>query len=108
MPGPAELELERRLQIQPGQSVAVVNAAPESRLNLLSTAGSNPDQADVVIGFAVRGSDLRRDWLTRASRQYGVEVVEDVSVTDTWSALRLRPVKDDYQPDTSTTNENSK
>ena len=92
-------ELEQKLQIKPGQSVAVVNAPPESRLRLLRTAGSNPDQADVVIGFAVRpadltwlrpvyaaacagrlawviypnpgqpGIDLHRDWLIRALRR---------------------------------------
>jgi len=125
-------ELEQKLQIKPGQSVAVVNAPPESRLRLLSTAGSNPDQADVVIGFAVRpadlawlrsvyvaaragrlawviypnpgqpGIDLRRDWLLRALRQHGVEAVQDVSINRTWSALRLRPATDDHQPDTCT------
>jgi hypothetical protein len=106
-----ELELEQRLQIKPGQSVAVVNAPPESRLSLLTTGGSNPDRADVVIGLAVRpadlawlrsvyaaaragrlawvsypksgrpGTDLRRDWLARALRHHGVEAVQDVSIT---------------------------
>jgi hypothetical protein len=136
--GPGELELEQRLQIKPGQSVAVVNAPPESGLRLLATGGSKPDQADVVIGFAARpvdlawlrsvyaaaragrlarvsypkpgqpGTDLRRDWLVRALRQYGVEAVQDVSINDTWSALRLRAAKDDHQPDTSTANKDSK
>jgi len=131
-------ELEQKLQIKPGQSVAVVNAPPESALSLLRTAGSNPDQADVVIGLAVRpvdltwlrsvyaaagagrlawvsypkpgqpGTDLRRDWLVRALRQYGVEAVQDVSINGTWSALRLRPDTDEHQPDTSTTNKDSK
>jgi hypothetical protein len=130
-------ELEQRLQIKPGQSVAVVNAPPESRLSLLKIAGSNPDQADVVIGFAVRpadlawlrpvyaaahagrlawvsypkpgqpGTDLRRDWLIRALRQYGVDAVQDVSITDSWSALRLGPAKDDHPPDTATANTES-
>ena len=138
MLGPGELELEQKLQIKHGQSVAVVNAPPESRLCLLRTAGSNPDQADVVIGFAVRpadlawlrpvyaaardgrlawvsypkpgqpGTDLRRDWLVRALRQYGVEAVQDLSINGTWSALRLGPAKDDHQPDTSTANKDSK
>ncbi|MBV8347449.1 MAG: hypothetical protein JOZ49_07935, partial [Mycolicibacterium sp.] len=111
-------ELERKLQIKPGQSVAVVNAPPESGLRLLMTGGSKPGQADVVIGFGVRpadlawlrsvyaaaragrlawisypspgqpGIDLRRDWLVRALRQYGVEAVQDVSINGTWSALR--------------------
>jgi len=109
-------ELEQKLQIERGQSVAVVNAPPESRLRLLSSA--NADQADVVVGFAVRsadlawlrsvyaaarggrlawviypspgrpGIDLRRDWLIRAlRRQYGVEAVQDVKINRTWSAL---------------------
>ncbi len=136
MLGPGELE--RKLQIKPGQSVAVVNAPPESRLSLLTSGGPNPDQADVVIGFAARpvdlawlrslyaaaragrlawvsypkpgqpGTDLRRDWLVRALRQYGVQAAQDVSINDTWSALRLRPAKDDHQPDTSTANQDSK
>ena len=136
MLGPGELEQE--LQIKPGQSVAVVNAPPESGLRLLTTGGPDPDQADVVIGFAVRpvdlaslrpvysaaragrlawviypeagqpGTDLRRDWLIRALRQYSVEAVQDVSINDTWSALRLRPAKDDHPPDISTANQGSK
>ena len=135
MLGPGELE--QRLQIKPGQSVAVVNVPPQSRLRLLRTAGSNPDQADVVIGFAVRpadlawlrsvyaaaragrlawviypnpgqpGTDLRRDWLIRALRQYGVEAVRDVSINLTWSALRLRSVTDDHHRDSFTANKGS-
>ena len=129
---PGVRELEQKLQIERGQSVAVVNAPPESRLRLLSTAGSNPDQADVVIGFAVRpadlawlrsvyvaaragrlawviypnpgqpGIDLRRDWLVRALRQHGVEAVQDVSINRTWSALWLHPAVGDHQLDTCT------
>lgn len=130
-------ELEQKLQIKPGQSVAVVNAPPESRLRLLTTGGPNPDQADAVIGCAVRpvdlawlrsaysaaragrlawvsypnpgvpGTDLRRDWLVRALRQYGVEAVQDVWIDGSWSALRLRPAKDDH-PGSSTANTDSK
>ena len=129
---PGARVLEQQLQIEPGQSVAVVNVPPESRLRLLRTAGSNPDRADVVIGFAPRptdlawlrsvyaaaragrlawliypspgqpGTDLRRDWLIRALRQYGVEAVQDVSINRTWSAMQLRRAKDDHQPDSST------
>ena len=130
-------ELEEKLQIKPGQSVTVVNVPPESRLRLLRTAGSNPDQADVVVGFAFRpadlawlrsvyaatragrlawviyprpgqpGTDLRRDWLVRALRQYGVEAVQDVSINRTCSALQLGPAKDDHPPDTATANKDS-
>ena len=138
MLGPGELELEQKLQIKPGQSLAVVNAPPESGLRLRTAGGPNPDQADVVIGFAVRpadlawlrsvyaaaragrlawvsypkpaqpGTDLRRDWLVRALRQYDVEAVQDLSINGTWSALRLRPAKADHQPDTSRANKDSK
>ena len=115
----------------------MVNAPPESGLRLLTTGGPNPDQADVVIGFAVRpadltwlrsvyaaaragrlawvsypqpgqpGTDLRRDWLIRALRRYGVEAVGDVSINNTWSALRLRPAEDDHPPDASAANKDS-
>jgi hypothetical protein len=44
-------------------------------------------------------TDLHRDWRARAVRQYGVEVVKDVSVNGAWSALRLRPAQDG-KPDT--------
>ncbi len=113
-------QLEQRLQIRPHHAVAVINAPPESRLRLLTAGSLNPDQADVVIGFATRpvdlawlraayaaarsgrlgwvvypkpgrpGTDLRRDWLTRALRQYGVEATQDVSIDCAWSATLLR------------------
>ncbi len=130
-------ELEQKLQLKPGQSVVVVNAPPESGLRLPATGGPNPNQADVVIGFAVRpvelawlrsvfaaaragrlawvnypkpgrpGSDLRRDWLVRALRQYGVEAIQDVSINGTWSALRLRPANDDPNPTLPPANKDS-
>jgi len=34
--------------------------------------------------------------------------VQDVSINDTWSALRLRPAKDDHPSDTSTAKKDSK
>ena len=129
---PGAQELEQKLQIEPGQSVAVVNVPAESRLRLLRTAGSNPDHADVVIGFAPRptdlawlrsvyaaaragrlawviyprpgqpGTDLRRDWLVRALRQYSVEASQDVPINRTWSAVRVHPAEDDdHLPETS-------
>jgi hypothetical protein len=112
--GPGELELEQKLQIKHGQSVAVVNAPPESGLRLRTAGDRNPDRADVVIGFAVRPADLA--WLrpvhaaARAGRLawVSVDAVQDVSINGTWSALRLRPAKDDHQPDTSTANKGSK
>lgn len=40
------------------------------------------------------GSDLFRDSVARAVRQYGVEVVQHVSIDYFWSALLLRPAWD--------------
>lgn len=114
-------QLEQKLGIGPRHTVAVINAPPESRLRLLTAGSLNPDQAHVVIGFATRpvdltwlkpayaaarsgrlawvsypkagrpGVDLRRDWLVRALRHYGVEAAEDVSIDHAWSAIRLDP-----------------
>lgn len=111
--------LEAKLQIRPYHSVAVLNAPPESRLRLLTAGSRDPDVADVVIGFASRpvdlawlrpayaaahagrvawitypkpgrpGTDIRRGWLILALRQYGIEVVQDLSIDHAWSAVRL-------------------
>jgi threonine dehydrogenase-like Zn-dependent dehydrogenase len=119
--------LEQRLKIKDGHRVAVINAPRESGLRLSVASRQNPDQADVVIGFAARpvdltwlkaafaaaragrlawvsypkpgrpGTDLHRGWLVRALRQYGVGAVEEVSVDDAWSALQLRSVRDSQQ-----------
>ncbi|HEX7322943.1 MAG TPA: hypothetical protein VF299_08420, partial [Mycobacterium sp.] len=51
-------ELERKLQIRRGQSVAVLKAPLESRLRLIAAGQPDPDRADVVIGFAQRSVDL--------------------------------------------------
>ena len=54
------------------------------------------------------GTDLRRDWLIGALRRYGVEAVQDVSITGTWSALWLCPANDDHPPDASAASKDSK
>jgi len=131
LPGALGLRmLEQKLQIKSGRSVAVINAPSESTLRLLSAGKHDPDQADVVIGFATRpvdlawlkpayaaahagrlawvsypepgqpGTALRRDWLVRALHQYGVEMVQEVSIDPAWRALRLRAVKQGHQPET--------
>lgn len=122
-------ELELKLRIKPGRSVAVINAPVESPLRLLAAGLPDPERADVVIGFATRsvdlawlrpayaaahagrlawlsypkpgrpGTDLRRDWLIRALRQYRVEASEDVSINAAWSALRLQPLAADADAD---------
>jgi hypothetical protein len=84
-------------------------------------AGTEPGAADAVIGFAARqddldhlspviaaaradrlawisypkggklGTDLNRDRLAQALEAHGVQPVRQVSIDDTWSALRFRP-----------------
>ena len=39
-----------------------------------------------------RGTDLNRDSLNEALKQQGVQGVRQVSIDDTWSALRFRPM----------------
>jgi hypothetical protein len=114
------VDLTGKLQIKPGQSVAVLNAPPGVTLPA-STSGSEPHNADAVIGFAVRsddlgqlspvigaaradrlawigypkggklGTDLNRDRLAQAMVAEGIQPVRQVSIDDTWSALRFRP-----------------
>ena len=116
------MDLTAKLQIKPGQSVAVLN--PPAGVTLpASTAGAEPRAADAVIGFAVRrddlgrlsevigaarddrlawvgypkggqlGTDLNRDLLARALADRGIEPVRQISIDDTWSALRFRPAR---------------
>ena len=85
------------------------------------TAGGHPETASAVIGFAVLrqdldrlgpvisaaradrlawigypkggklGTDLNRDLLVAALSTEGIQPVRQVSIDDTWSALRFRP-----------------
>lgn len=114
------MELTEKLQIKPGQSVAVLN--PPAGVTLSAgTSDGQPPGADAVIGFAVRrddldklgpvigaaradrlawigypkggklGTDLNRDRLVQALAAHGIQPVRQVSIDDTWSALRFRP-----------------
>jgi len=88
------------------------------------TPGIDLDEADVVIGFVTRrdeldrleqvfraaradriawlgypkagklGTDLNRDRLVETVAGRGVQPVRQVSIDDTWSALRFRPAPD--------------
>jgi hypothetical protein len=112
------VDLTQKLQIKPGQSLAVVN--PPAGVTL-PVAGAEPSTAEAVIGFAARsddldslgevygaaladrlawigypkagqlGTDLNRDKLAAAVRARGLRPVRQVSIDDTWSALRFRP-----------------
>jgi hypothetical protein len=114
------VDLAEKLQIKPGQSLAILNPPPDVDLPASTSAGQ-PSTADAVIGFAVRrddlehlsavvsaaradrlawigypkggklGTDLNRDRLAQALAAHGIEPVRQVSVDGVWSALRFRP-----------------
>jgi hypothetical protein len=115
------MELRNKLQIKPRQTVAVLNSPPGPALQLDSDVPQQDAEADAVIGFVVRrddlsavepvlaaaradrlawigypkggrlGTDLNRDRLVDAVSEHGVQPVRQISIDDTWSALRLRP-----------------
>ena len=116
----ADMDVSAKLQIKPGQSVSVLKLPSDLALQV-DTKAAEPDSADVVIGFAVTrqdldalgavidaaradrlawigypkggklGTDLNRDRLAEALAAHGVQPVRQVSIDDTWSALRFRP-----------------
>jgi len=116
---PGLAQLERRLGIGRGRSVAVINAPRESALRLLAISRANPYDADVVVAFATRrrdlawikaayhaagsgrtawlvypepgrpGTDLRWEWFLAALRQYGVQAAQHAGIGDGWSAVLL-------------------
>jgi hypothetical protein len=114
------VNLAEKLQIKPGQSLAILN--PPAGVTLpTSAAGGQPATAPAVIGFAVHrhdldqlspvidaarddrlawigypkggklGTDLNRDRLAQALACEGIQPVRQVSINDTWSPLRFRP-----------------
>jgi hypothetical protein len=116
------MDVSSKLQLKPGQSVAVLNPPPGLVLPEAVTAAT-PADADAVVAFVVRqddlgaaqeaveaaradrlawigypkggqlGTDLNRDRLAAALAGHGVQPVRQVSIDDTWSALRFRPAK---------------
>jgi hypothetical protein len=117
------VDLSGKLQIKPGQSVAVVNPPPGLELPAGWVAATAAG-ADAVIAFVARqddlgsaeqavaaaradrlawisypkggqlGTDLNRDRLAAALAAHGVQPVRQVSIDDTWSALRFRPANE--------------
>jgi hypothetical protein len=114
--------MSSKLQIKPGQSVAVLNAPPGLVLPGVPAAAT-ADDADVVVAFVARrddlpsaepaiaaaradrlawigypkggqlGTDLNRDRLAATLSAHGVQPVRQVSIDETWSALRFRPAR---------------
>jgi hypothetical protein len=120
-PHAESMDVRSKLQLKPGQSVAVLNPPPGLVLPEVVAAAPPPD-ADAVVAFVVRqddlgsaeqavaaradrlawigypkggqlGTDLNRDRLVAALAGHGVQPVRQVSIDDTWSALRFRPAK---------------
>jgi hypothetical protein len=117
------VDLSGKLQIKPGQSVAVVNPPPGLVLPGVVATATAAD-ADAVVAFVTRqedldsaeqavaaaradrlawisypkggrlGTDLNRDRLAAALAAHGVQPVRQVSIDDTWSALRFRPANE--------------
>jgi hypothetical protein len=121
------VDVSGKLQLKPGQSVAVLNPPPDLVLPGLVLPGlvaaATAAEADAVVAFVVRqddlgsavqavaaaradrlawiaypkggqlGTDLNRDRLVAALAGQGVQPVRQVSIDDTWSALRFRPAK---------------
>jgi hypothetical protein len=113
------MDVISKLQIKPGQSVAVLNAPPG--LTLPGVPSADAGNADVVVAFVARrddlslaedaiaaaradrlawigypkggqlGTDLNRDRLASALSAHGVQPVRQVSIDAIWSALRFRP-----------------
>ena len=112
--------LDAKLQLKPGQSIAIVGEGPV--LDIAATA-TGPDGADAVLAFAVDGSqlrarfavlaevagrgglawvaypkarqlgtDLNRDVIRELAPSAGMEPVRQVSLDDIWSALRLKVI----------------
>lgn len=121
-PHAKSMDVSSKLQLKPGQSVAVLNAPPGLVLPDV-VAAVNAADADAVVAFVVRqddlgsaeqavaaaradrlawigypkggqlGTDLNRDRLVAALAGLGVQPVRQVSIDGTWSALRFRPAK---------------
>jgi hypothetical protein len=110
-----------KLQIKPGQSIAVLGKPGDVHLELETT--SDASSADAVLAFVTTagdllaadaqtalaaaqrdalawvaypkggklGTDLNRDTLAAALSHHGVRPVRQIAIDDTWSALRFRP-----------------
>ena len=111
--------LDAKLQLKAGQSIAIVGEGPtleiaattalpadadavlafamnvselESRFALLAGVAGRGGLAWVAYPKARQlGTDLNRDVIRELAPSAGMEPVRQVSLDDTWSALRLKP-----------------
>jgi hypothetical protein len=113
--------LDAKLQIKPGQRIAIVG--PDPGLDL-AAARAEPAAAEAVLVFAKDraglepelpglaevagrggiawvaypkarqlGTDLNRDVIRELAPSVGLDPVRQVALDDTWSALRLKPLR---------------
>jgi hypothetical protein len=113
------VDLARKLQLAPGQRIAVVGAPPDAALDAVPVdpAGTavlvfvrmlaDLDGKDAAAALAAAredrlawlaypkggalGTDLNRDRLAAAVIERGAHPVRQVAIDGTWSALRFRP-----------------
>ena len=114
------MDLRSKLQVSDGSKVNVINAPPGLKLGVPVTKGSSgaiiffakdslvldkegkpafeAAKADRLCWIAYPkagqlGTDLNRDKLWAHLKPKGIEPVRAVSIDETWTALRFRPVK---------------
>jgi hypothetical protein len=100
VPDEVDLELpsDIELEAEPGASDAVIlfvaNRADLQRRSTPLIAWARRDKLSWVAypKGGQLGTDLNRDSLNDALKAQGVQAVRQVSLDDTWSALRLRPL----------------
>ena len=113
------MDLARKLQLAPGQLLAVLGAPGDVDLARLPTdpagtavlvfvrSAADLDGKDAAVALAAAredrlswiaypkgralGTDLDRDRLAAAATERGARPVRQVAIDGTWSALRLRP-----------------
>lgn len=118
------VSVAKKLQLKPGQSVAVLQAPPDLPLDLdgnylvdaraeadavllfvRATADLSTEDGAALVEAARRdalawvaypkggklGTDLNRDSLNALLVERGVRGVRQISIDETWSALRFRP-----------------
>jgi hypothetical protein len=110
--------LDKKLQIKPGQSVAIIDCPIQLEL---AAALATPDIADSLVFFVHNSSelsqnlsklsaaaqrhsllwlaypkagqlntDLNRDGIRKYAVEHGLDTVRQIAIDDTWSALRLK------------------
>jgi hypothetical protein len=114
-------ELAKKLQLRPGQKISISGPAPELDLAAERAVVTAADAALIFVGDRAEleqrlpvlaevagrdgtawvaypkarqlGTDLNRDIIAGLVPTAGLDTVRQVSIDDTWSALRLKAVR---------------